>query len=58
MKTPAYSVVKLVAMIKNLTARHIFYECPQVKISCGVVNFWSDGFFANKVNKHGDRSET
>lgn len=28
---PTYSVTKLVAMIKSITAREIFKRCPQVK---------------------------
>ena len=28
---PSYSVTRLVTMIKSLTARHIFKECPEVK---------------------------
>ena len=53
---PTYSVTKLVTMIKSLTARHIFKECPEVKKVLWGGEFWSDGFFANTVSKHGDES--
>jgi len=53
---PTYSVTKLVTMIKSLTARHVFKECPEVKKLLWGGEFWSDGFFANTVSKHGDES--
>ena len=46
---PTYSITKLVTMIKSLTARHIFKECPEVKKFLWGGNFWSDVFFANTV---------
>lgn len=54
---PTYSVTKLVTMIKSLTARHIFKECPEVKKQLWGGEFWSDGFFASTVGKHGDESK-
>ncbi|MCJ8314842.1 MAG: IS200/IS605 family transposase [Saccharospirillaceae bacterium] len=53
---PTYSVTKLVTMIKSLTARHVFKECPEVKKLLWGGEFWSDGFFANTVSMHGDES--
>ena len=53
---PSYSVTKLVRMIKSLTARHIFRKCPEVKKQLWGGEFWSDGYFANTVSKHGDES--
>lgn len=51
---PTYSVSKLVRMIKSLTAREIFKLCPQVKKQLWGEEFWSDGYFASTVGKHGD----
>ena len=51
---PTYSVTKLVTMIKRLTAREVFKRCPQVKKQLWGGEFWSDGFFASTVGKHGD----
>ncbi len=53
---PTYSVTKLVTMIKSLTAREIFKKCPDVKKQLWGGEFWSDGYFASSVGKHGDES--
>jgi putative transposase len=51
---PTYSVMKLVTMLKSLTAREVFKRCPQVKQQLWGGEFWSDGYFASTVGKHGD----
>ncbi len=51
---PTYSVTKLVTMIKSLTAREIFRRCPHVKKQLWGGEFWTDGYFASTVGKHGD----
>ena len=51
---PTYSVTKIVRMIKSLTAREIFRECPHVKKQLWGGEFWSDGYFASTVGRHGD----
>jgi len=43
-------------MIKSLTAREIFRRCPQVKKQLWGGEFWSDGYFASTVGKHGDET--
>ena len=53
---PTYSVTKIVTMIKSLTAREIFRECPHVKKQLWGGEFWSDGYFASSVGKHGDEA--
>jgi len=53
---PTYSVTKLVTMIKSLTAREVFKKCPHVKKQLWGGEFWSDGYFASTVGKHGDES--
>lgn len=51
---PTYSVTKLVALIKSITEREIFRRCPQVKKKLWGGEFWTDGYFASTVGKHGD----
>ena len=53
---PTYSVSKLVRQVKSLTARHIFSRCPHIKKQLWGGEFWSDGFFASTVGKHGDET--
>jgi REP element-mobilizing transposase RayT len=51
---PTYTVTKLVTLIKSLSAREIFRRCPQVKKLLWGGEFWTDGYFANTVGKHGN----
>ena len=51
---PIYSVTKLVTMIKSLTAREVFKKCPHVKKQLWGGEFWTDGYFASTVGKHGN----
>ena len=53
---PTYSVTKIVRMLKSLTAREIFRRCPQVKKQLWGGEFWTDGYFASTVGKHGDEA--
>ena len=53
---PTYSVTKLVTIIKSLTAREVFRRCPHVKKQLWGGEFWSDGYFASTVGKHGDET--
>ena len=54
---PTYSVTKQVTLIKSITAREIFRRCPQVKKQLWGGEFWTDGYFASTVGKHGDESK-
>ena len=51
---PTYTVTRIVTLLKSLTAREIFRRCPQVKKKLWGGEFWSDGYFASTVGKHGD----
>ena len=51
---PTYSVTKIVKMLKSLTAREVFKCCPQVKSILWGGEFWTDGYFATTVGKHGN----
>jgi putative transposase len=53
---PMYSVKKIVQMVKSLTAREIFRRCPEVRKKLWGGEFWSDGYFASTVGKHGDEA--
>jgi putative transposase len=53
---PTYTVTKLVTIIKSITARQILSQCPQVKKQLWGGEFWTDGYFASTVGKHGDES--
>jgi len=53
---PTYTVSKLVTVIKSITAREIFCLCPHVKKQLWGGEFWSDGYFASTVGKHGDEN--
>ena len=53
---PMYSVTKLVTIIKSLTAREVLKLCPQVKKQLWGGEFWTDGYFASTVGKHGDEN--
>jgi hypothetical protein len=43
-----------VTFIKSITAREIFKRYSQVKKKLWVGEFWTDGYFASTVGKHGD----
>jgi putative transposase len=51
---PTYSVTKIVTLMKSLTAREVFRRYPQVKKQLWGGEFWTDGYFASTVGKHGN----
>ena len=53
---PTYSVTKVVTLIKSLTGREVLKRCPQVKRKLWGGEFWTDGYFASTVGKHGDEA--
>ena len=53
---PTYHVTKIVSLIKSITAREIFRRCPQVKKQLWGGEFWTDGYFAGTVGKHGNET--
>ena len=50
---PMYSPKKIVQIIKSITAREIFKECPEVKEKLWEGEFWSDGYYVGTVGKNG-----
>ena len=53
---PTYHVSKIVTMMKSLTAREIFKRCPEVKKKLWGGEFWTDGYYASTVGKHGNEN--
>ena len=51
---PTYTVTRLVTIIKSITAREVFKRCPYVKNQLWGGEFWTDGYFASTVGKHGN----
>ncbi len=51
---PTYSVTRLVTIIKSLTARGISRRCPKVKRQLWGGEFWTDGYVASTVGRHGN----
>ncbi len=50
--TPKYSPSEIVKIIKSITARQIFVECPEVKKKLWGGEFWTDGYFVSTVGKN------
>jgi REP element-mobilizing transposase RayT len=53
---PTYSVTRTVSIIKSITALEIFRRCPQVRKQLWGGEFWTDGYFASTVGKHGNEN--
>lgn len=53
---PTYSITKIVTLTKSILARELFRRRPDVKKQLWGGEFWSDGYFASTVGKHGDES--
>jgi REP element-mobilizing transposase RayT len=51
---PTYNVSKIVRIIKSITAKQVFERCPEVKKKLWGGEFWTDGYYAATVSKHGD----
>ncbi|QGP56277.1 Transposase [Piscirickettsia salmonis] len=46
--------MKAVLYIKSITARELLQQYPWLKAKLWGVEFWSKGYFASTVGKHGD----
>ncbi len=51
---PVKSVTEVVRIIKSITAREIFGRCPELKKQLWGGEFWTSGYFASSVGKHGN----
>lgn len=50
---PSYSVTKIVTIIKNVTVREIFRQCPVVKKQLWRAELWRKDYFVTTVGQHG-----
>ncbi len=50
---PKYSATQIVTIVKSLTAKQVFSECPQVKKKLWGGEFWTDGYYVATVGEHG-----
>jgi len=46
---PRYNISKVVGMIKSISARVIFKECPAIKKELWGGEFWEDGYFTRTL---------
>jgi putative transposase len=53
---PMYSPKKIVQIIKSITARELFAKFPRLKKKLWGGEFWTKGYFASTVGKHGDEN--
>ena len=51
---PNYSPAQIVRIVKSITAREVFSQCPEVKKKLWGGEFWSDGFYVATVGEHGN----
>ena len=51
---PRYSPTELIRIIKSITAKRVFTECPEVKKKLWGGEFWSDGYYVATVSDHGN----
>ena len=42
--------------VKSITARGVFKKCPEAKKKLWGGEFWTDGYCASPVSKHGDEN--
>ena len=54
---PRMAPLRVISIIKSITARKIFERFPNLKKhELWGGEFWSDGYFASTVSKHGDEN--
>lgn len=53
---PKYSPSQVVRIIKSITAREVFSQCPQVKKKLWGGEFWSDCYYVATVSEHGNEN--
>jgi REP-associated tyrosine transposase len=49
---PTYSPIKIVKLVKSITAREIFHRVPTVKKQLWGGELWSKGYFISTVGRH------
>lgn len=51
---PKYSPTQIARIVKSITAREVFAQCPEVKKKLWGGEFWTDGFYVATVSEHGN----
>ena len=51
---PTMSPTEIIQIVKSITAKRVFKECPKVKKKLWGGEFWSDGFYVATVSEHGN----
>ena len=51
---PTMSPTEIIQIVKSITAKRVFKECPKVKKKLWGGDFWSDGFYVATVSEHGN----
>ncbi len=51
---PIYSPAQIVKIVKSITAKEVFAQCPEVKKKLWGGNFWSSGYYVTTVSEHGN----
>ncbi len=51
---PIYSPAQIVKIVKSITAKEEFAQCPEVKKKLWGGNFWSSGYYVTTVSEHGN----
>ena len=54
--SPNYSPSQIIKIVKSITAKQIFLECPEVKKYLWGGQFWTDGYFVATVGKNQNES--
>ena len=53
---PKYSPSQIARIVKSITAREVFAQCPEVKKKLWGGEFWTDGFYVATVSEHGNET--
>ena len=51
---PTYSPKKIIQIVKSITAKAVFAQCPEVKKKLWGGEFWTDGYYVATVGEHGN----
>ena len=51
---PTYSSKRIIQIVKSITAKAVFAQCPQVKKKLWGGEFWTDGYYVATVGAHGN----
>ena len=51
---PTYSPKKIIQIVKSITAKAVFAQCPQVKKKLWGGELWTDGYYVATVGEHGN----